>query len=290
MHKILKAINYKVVFFVVLVLVLSIDGVTFYQEFFANDDVLSSSVVASPPTSPSAANSSSPVAIPTNSPSLAPTPSPIPKKSSYKIAVYGDSMVDTMGENLEYLDNWLNDMYPNVTFKLYNYGIGAENIEMGLARWDWKFDNRDRHFDAISKIGADIIVVGSFAYNPFPPHDKNRHWIGLTKLVENAKATGVDVYMLAEIAPLKAGFGKGPNGINWPEDLANEQAEHIIEQLQSAVSLSKELDVPLINVFEKSKANGNYGLAVYVNPNDGIHPSVDGHSFMASLIARSLKL
>ena len=71
------------------------------------------------------------------SPTLTPalTPSPIPlstpiltpiilKKTSYSIAIFGDSMVDTMGEKLEYLQETLGKKYPQTKFDLYNYGVG----------------------------------------------------------------------------------------------------------------------------------------------------------------------
>src|SRR5690349_10068088 len=133
-------------------------------------------------------------------------------KNSYSIAIYGDSMVDTMGEQLEYLQAALKKQYPGKTFYYYNYGIGSQNVEEGLNRFDKAFDYKTRHFVPLSSLHPDIIIIGSFSYNPFYPYDKDRHWNTLTQLVQKAKATGADVYMLAEIAPLKTGFGKGPNG------------------------------------------------------------------------------
>ena len=51
---------------------------------------------------------------PTSMLTFTPTPSPIVlRKSLYTIAIFGDSMVDTMGENLEYLQKILSHKYPN---------------------------------------------------------------------------------------------------------------------------------------------------------------------------------
>ncbi len=232
------------------------------------------------------------------SPSLTPTPIstvsvPVPTvvpskshaKNDYKIAVYGDSMVDTMGERLEYLEHSLKKIYSNVNFTLYNYGKGAENAEMGLDRWNNALNYQDRHYPSITDLKPDIIVIGSFAYNPFSPYIRDRHWTGLTKLVETAKTVTPNVYMLAEIAPLRGSFGKGPNGVNWDENTAYVHSERIIEQLQNAVSLSGNLNVPLIDVFNQSI--GHSGLT---NPSDGIHPSVLGHEFTAGIIADTIRL
>ena len=213
-----------------------------------------------------------------------------PPKTAFVIAVYGDSFVDTMGENLEYLQGSLKRRYPSYTFTFYNYGIGSQNAQQGVERFDSAFNYKTRHYPPITELHPDIIIMGSFAYNPFSPYDRNKHWNTLTLLVQKAQATGASVYMLAEIAPLKQGFGKGPGGVNWPDSQANLWSQHIAEQLQNAVYLAKDhLHVPLIDAYDASTTDGTFGNPKYVNKNDGIHPSELGHQFMADLIARSLK-
>lgn len=230
-----------------------------------------------------------PSLIPTVEPTAVPTETPIPSKphskNSYSIAVYGDSMVDTMGERLEYLEHSLKRLYPSVNFTLYNYGIGAQHVETGLGRWNSRLDYQDRHYPSIVDVRPDIIVLGSFAYNPFSPYERDRHWVGLTKLIETAKSVTSNVYVLAEIAPLRSNFGKGPNGVNWDENTAYTHSGRIIEQLENAVGLGRTLNVPVIDAFHASGGN-----ATYVNPSDGIHPSVSGHEFTADMIAKTINL
>lgn len=207
------------------------------------------------------------------------------KKTSYSIAVYGDSMVDTMGERCEYLEHSLKKLYPNVNFTLYNYGKGSENVEMGLNRWNNKLDYQDRHYPSIVDLKPDIIIMGSFAYNPFSPYNRDRHWVGLTKIIEAAKAITPNVYALAEINPLRKTFGKGPNGVNWEESTAYEHSGHIVEQLENTVGLANTLDIPLIDVFHKS-----IGVNGLNNSGDGIHASIAGHEFTADVIANTINL
>jgi hypothetical protein len=233
--------------------------------------------------------------IPTATAAPTPQPSPTivqPKKGSYRIAVFGDSMVDTMGELLEYLDHELKRRYPTTTFGLYNYGVGAQNIDEGRARFNSEFSYSTRKYPPLPLINADIIIIGSFAYNPFSPHDRDRHWLGLTHLVQEAQKTGADVYILAEIAPLKIGFGKGPNGVNWSDSTSYQHANRIIDQLENAVGLANTLRVPLINVYAQSQGEDieKSGKRKYVNPSDGIHPSVEGHEFTAKIIVDTIKL
>lgn len=226
----------------------------------------------------------------TSAPTFTPTPSPVVlSKSSYSIAIFGDSMVDTMGENLEYLQKILSSKYPNTAFKLYNYGIGGQNIEQGLARFESSFTNRERNFPPIPALNPDILIIGSFAYNPFSTHDRNKHYLLLRELLAKAKQMPSDIYLLAEIAPLKNGFGVGKNGVNMPADVAYEQALHIIEQLDDAENLSAAENTPLINAYYVSKIDGKFGDPYYVNGDDGIHPSVAGHALTAQLIAVKIR-
>lgn len=221
-------------------------------------------------------------------PTTSPSPSTKPSKSTYTIAIIGDSMVDTMGQNLDYLRASLAALYPQTNFRLYNYGIGGQNVAQGLERLTKPFSYQTRNYPPIGEIGADIIIVASFAYNPFSPHNRDQHWLTLTQLVAAAKQTGAATYMLSEIAPLSTGFGDGPGGINWPPDLANQQAENIRQQLENAVSLSRSLGIPLINAYGKSTIDGKFGDRIFVSAHDGIHPSVEGHLLMADLIAQTI--
>lgn len=237
----------------------------------------------------SASTPPSPSSLPA-SPTPTPDPSPLPTKSSYIIAAIGDSMIDTMGDNLPYLAQTLAQLYPQTNFHLANYGIGSQNVAEGLSRFDKSYTNNTRSYPPLPDLAPDIIIVGSFSYNPFSPHNPDEHWLKLTELVKRAQTITPHVYLLSEIAPLSVGFGQGPGGPNWPPDDSYQQAVKIAEQLENTVSLAKNLNVELINAFEASKKNGRFGQKIYVSGHDGIHPSEEGHYLMAQLIARALKL
>ena len=218
------------------------------------------------------------------------TPAALPKKKSYSVVLIGDSMIDTMGENVDYLDKSLKERYPQTRFTLYNYGIGGQNVQQGLDRFDSNFTYSTRNFPPIPQVHPDIIIIGSFAYNPFTPYDRDKHWITLKQLINKAKEVSSSVYILAEIAPLKENFGKGPHGVNWPSEMTVTVAREITELLDNAVALGGELGVPVINMYYSTQAFGNYGSGAYTNTDDGIHPSIAGHTFMADMIAKTLKL
>lgn len=222
----------------------------------------------------------------TPKPTASPSPSPEIKltKPAYAIALYGDSMIDTMGD-MKYLSDALATKYPKTKFNLYNYGIGAQNVKLGFERLNLNFSNQNRTYDPIVKINADVIIVGTFAYNPFDPHNIETYKNYLSPLLNQLKATGSQVYLLMEVAPLGENFGKGPHGANWPPDLTIKQSQHIEEQLLAAKSVAQSLNIPIIDVYSRTK-----GRPMYTSADDGIHPSYDGHVFTANLIVQTIIL
>src|SRR5689334_9291167 len=100
----------------------------------------------------------------TSTTSLSPTMSLSPVKGvklsklAYRIALYGDSLIDTMIDAPDNVETVLRATYPQNLFKVYNYGIGAQNIEAGLARWNSSFSNRGREYPPIANVDADVII------------------------------------------------------------------------------------------------------------------------------------
>jgi hypothetical protein len=223
-----------------------------------------------------------------------PTPIPVPvlttPKKEYVIALMGDSMIETMGDNLDYLQVALKEKYPYTKFTMYNYGIGAEKVSEGLSRFNNSFDRGFRHYPPIKDLKPDILIVGSYSYNPFDQHDALRHRSNLAELVHRARYV-TKVYLLAEIAPLENGFGKGPGGVNWPEELTKIHVQRIQEQMQNVFTIKTQLTVPIIDAYNSSKKPGSaFGRGEYVNPHDNVHPSILGQIFTANKIAETIEL
>jgi lysophospholipase L1-like esterase len=223
-------------------------------------------------------------------PTIIPSPTAALKKETYTIAVFGDSIIDTMGERLEYLEKSLKTKYPETMFRFYNYGIGSQNVLDGINRFDQDFSYMTRHYPSLPSLRPDIIILGSFSYNPFFPSDKKKHSEMLQSLVGRAKQITKNTYLLAEIAPIKLHFGQGPSGVNWKDDESYEQATHIIEQLDNVAVVGKKTNTPVIDTFGPSQVNSEKeGRKDYINQSDGIHPSIEGHQFMADKIAETIK-
>ncbi|OGD62502.1 hypothetical protein A2160_00295 [Candidatus Beckwithbacteria bacterium RBG_13_42_9] len=204
------------------------------------------------------------------------------------IAVYGDSMVDTMGTGLPYLKSALSQYYPKAKFNLFNYGIGAQNIETGLARFDQGYSYKDRNYPAITGLGANIIVIESFAYNPMGEAGLDSQWQNLSKMVNLVQASGAKVILLVTIAPSKNQFGQGPGGISWGKDQSWQQANLINKYLDNAVKLGNSLGIPVVDAYRPSLLSDGEGNPVFINTHDHIHPSVAGHQFVSELIAQKI--
>lgn len=207
------------------------------------------------------------------------------------IAVIGDSMTDLMGPNLPYLKTALQKYYPQVQFNLLNYGVGAENIEKGLKRIKKEYTYQGRHYPALVSINPDIVVIESFAYNPFRDStgELDRHWSALVKIVDFIKSnTRAKIIILATIAPTKEKFGQGPNGVNWLKDLAWQHANRIGQYLENTVRFAQSANLPLVDVYHQTLLPNGGGNLAYINPGDHIHQNEAGNKLIAKLLAEKI--
>jgi len=221
---------------------------------------------------------------------LSSSPTPSIKKHRVTIALFGDSMIDTMGDDLEILHQVLQEQYSEYSFSLYNYGIGAQNVSDGRNRFESPYVYKERNFPPIPELAPDVLIIGTFSYNPLNPHDPQKHKEELKTLLSQAKNVTPLVYLLVEIAPLSWEFGKGERGINWPDDASEEHANKIRDQLRGSLALGNELNITVIDTFTPSQVTDSEGNPQYVSPDDGIHPSYEGHVFTARKISSILEL
>ena len=205
----------------------------------------------------------------------------------FKIALFGDSMIDTMGD-LSLLHASLKNRFPSASFTLYNYGIGGQTVDEGLARFSTPFSYQGRTYPALSGLRPDIIILGSFAYNLKFPYDRNTHWQTFAALVETAQKASPNVYILAEIAPLYDNFASGTT--DRITLTRREHARMVKEQLENAIGIAATMKVPLINVYSLTKDSTGFGSYEYTRRDDGIHPNTVGHLLTATTIAEQLSL
>ena len=225
-----------------------------------------------------------------------PSPTPIAhyleplinKSDAYTIIFVGDSMVDSLGENFDYLKQDLEDYYPSTVFGLFNYGYGSTNILSLKKRLNSETTYKDTTNEAILDRILDIIVIGSFGHNPLSELSLEE---GLKKQTETlddvvlqlvTEKPNTLIIFLAEFAPSEDNYARGvvdlsPNqrGI-W----VNERKAYI----ENHINYAKSHNIPLINIYEESLVEGDVDLD-YINKDNYIHPSSTGLIFMSQAIA-----
>lgn len=219
------------------------------------------------------------ITTPSPTPEAQPTPKATAGKHSYTIAFLGDSMIDTMGPDLPAVADDLKATYPATNFTLLNYGVGATNIEYGIERITNDYTYLGKQIPALDSTHPDIVVLESFAYNPFsdPDGGVNRHWLDLGKAVDTLRQNipSVKIVIAATI---------GPNSAVFPGNLAAVRA-----YLESTVAFAKGEHLPLVDAYHPSLDRNGNGLLAYIKPGDHIHYSDAGRTFFAHLIVNTLQ-
>ena len=215
----------------------------------------------------------------------------LPQKSNYTVAFLGDSMTETLGENLPNLASFLNNEYPKNKFTLLNYGQGATNIEDGLYRLTnpTKYLNRD--YPPLLHLNPDIIVVESFAYNHWSGEldGLNRQWSTAVQILETIRnySKDINIVLLATISPNPKIFADGK--LNWTKDQKWDAAITTKAYLLNFINFANAANLPLADAYTSSFDKEGLGDPKYINPADNLHPSEEGKQLIAEKIFAAIK-
>ncbi len=231
-------------------------------------------------------------------PTITVTPSPTPikeaqitrstRKSSYTIAILGDSMVDTLGPEFPALKDKLKALYPATSFTIINHGVGATNIDYGIERLTNSYSYLGEQRPSLISQHPDIVIVESFGYNPYSFDEGaiDKHWLAMAKVVDILKANipGVKIVIASTIAPDAATFGDGAAGLSFGAEDKWKRVDVIKKYLDNAVKFAKSQGLALADAFHPSLDSNGNGRDAYINPGDHIHYSDAGRSFMAQKV------
>lgn len=213
----------------------------------------------------------------------------IPTKPSYTIIFVGDSMTESLGQNFDDLRTDLKKDYPGKTFGLFNYGFGSTNILSVEDRLNHDTNYQGTNFPAILGRYFDVIIVESFGNNPLSQFALDVGLAKQTNALEYMVAELADTHpnslivFIATVAPSQALYGKGAVDlstlvrIQW----ANERRAYI----ENHINFAKSHNIPLINVYAKTMDKNGLAITKYLDPNNYIHPSAAGVSFISQMIA-----
>ncbi len=226
---------------------------------------------------------------------IAPTPSPTPnvtQKKSYTIAFLGDSMIDTMGPGLPAVTNQLSQTYPATHFTLLNYGAGGTNIDYGIERITNGYTYLGKQIPSLVSMNPDIVVLESFAYNPFPNESGvDRHWMALAKAVDTVRKNvpGAKIIIAATIAPNSTAFGDGAPGIAFSPQEKIQRTTVIKQYLDSTVKFAASQHLPLADAYHASIGGNGDGILTYINSGDHIHYSDAGRALFAKKVVAAIQ-
>lgn len=227
---------------------------------------------------------------------VAPSPTPvgnyisptIKKSDAYTIIIVGDSMIDSLGENFDYLRQDLKIYYPGTVFGLFNYGYGSTNVLSLPERLNSETIYRGKINEAILGRALDIIIIGSFGHNPLSQlpleeglQKQNQILDSMVLQLVNKKPNTLIVF-LADFPPSSKYYGKGV------VELTDEQRSAWVNErkayIENYIKYAQEHNIPLINIYEESQVDGEVNLD-YINKDNYIHPSSTGLIFMSQEIA-----
>lgn len=217
----------------------------------------------------------------------------ITKQKNYTIAFLGDSMIDTLGPGIPHTLDALRKQYPQTSFTLLNYGVGATNIEYGLHRITHDYTYLDSPVPSLVSKNPDIVVIESFGYNPFPFDEGalDKHWLSLAIAADTIRQhiPKAKIVYAVTVAPNSALFGDGAPGLSFSAEDKWKKTQIIKKYLESTIKFAKSQNYPLIDAYSPSLTSDGNGNAVYIHAGDHIHTSDEGKRLFAAETVKTLR-
>jgi lysophospholipase L1-like esterase len=221
------------------------------------------------------------------------TPPEIQAAEAYTILFVGDSMMATLGPELDSLRILLSVSYPNKVFGLFNYGVSASNILDLPRRLTETTDTGVRQHPPILERNFDIIIIESFGHNPLSELDLETGIKRQTAVLDEVVAQlvyhrpGSLIVFMTPIGLSHQFYALQTRDLS-PE-VRSSWVDERIAYIENHRRYAQEHNIPLIDVYAKSlDSSGEVNLA-YVDSGDYIHPSLAGVELMSQQIAAFLE-
>lgn len=206
------------------------------------------------------------------------------------LALVGDSMIDTLSENI--CLSSLQKYFPASKFNLLKYGYGSSTIESATKRLSENTIYLDKENPALLSLDLDIIVIESFAYNNFGNSQKGieRHSQALKEIIDliKEKSPNIKIVLASTIAPDSISFASGIKNMHFSALDKIEKTNTIKLYLQNLINFAYKNNLPLSDAFHPSLFGQN-GLDEFIDPIDHLHPSDLGSELFCDTLGKSLK-
>jgi hypothetical protein len=233
-----------------------------------------------------------------------PTPSPsaepqilgdknTPASRKLTVAVLGDSMVDVLQPELPQLREALKKYFPETELKLYNFGVGATNLEYARYRLTNEYDYLGKRYPSVLSVKPDVLVIESFAYNNFGDSQEglDKQWLLLAEIISQTKKLSpkTRIILAATIAPNSQVYGEGIAGIDWSAEEKKERSQTVKKYLENLIHFAQSQNYPLADAYHPSMDKNGEGKLVYINAADHLHPSGPGGQLFCRQVAETIK-
>jgi len=205
------------------------------------------------------------------------------------LALIGDSMIDTLSENVCMAS--FQKYFPTTKFNFLKYGYGSTNIESAAKRLTENTTYLDQSNSSVLSQDPDIILIESFAYNNFGNSqsgiDRQSH--ALQNLIDTIKkqSPGTKIVLASTIAPDSVTFGNGVKDVYYSALEKIEKTTTIKLYLQNLVNFAGKNNLPLADAFHPSLF-GKDGLNELISSADNIHPSQLGSELFCDTVAKTI--
>lgn len=215
------------------------------------------------------------------------------KKEKVKVAVLGDSMVDTLGPGIPCLEEKLETYFFAHDFDVYNCGVGSSDLEYALERLTNSYEYEDMQFPPVLSLEPDILIIESFAYNNFGYGQEglDRQWLLISQIIEKVHevSPSTEVILATTIGPNSKIYGDGISGVHWNQAQKLVKAETVRNYLENMVDFAQSQGYPLADTYHDSTNIAGEGRRIYINPDDNLHPSDDGKELFCEKVFKEIK-
>lgn len=214
------------------------------------------------------------------------------QKAEYTIVMLGDSMTHALGPHGGEFYEKINAKYKphNKGILIDNYASGSTSILTVNKAMTAKTTYWDSTFEPMLSRQFDLLLIESFGYNPLSELPREEGLKKQTELLDETMKTVIKthpesrVVFVATIAPNKEKYALPVN----PATTAEERIKQVEEReafIKNHIEYAKAHNIPVINIFEKSRTPSGDGNLEYINPFDYIHPSAVGVKFIGEELA-----
>ncbi|MFH1705856.1 MAG: SGNH/GDSL hydrolase family protein [Patescibacteria group bacterium] len=215
---------------------------------------------------------------------------PIPELT---VAVLGDSMVDVLRQSLPQLRTALENHFPKTKLNLYNFGVGATDMEYALFRLTNGYRYMSGSYSSVLSVNPDVLVLESFAYNNFGDSQEglDKQWLLIAGIIDQVKkvSSKTEIVLASTIAPNSSVYGDGIDGIGWPPDQKRARAETVKKYLQNMVNFAASEGYPLADAYHSSMDENGQGKLEYISTADHLHLSGPGGVLFCQKVADTIR-